>query len=472
VQDDSLQEASTADRQSAKDISDALDCLPLALDQAGAYIEESGCNLSDYLNRYQAGRLKLLHKRGSFDFDHPASVTDTFSYSLDKIEKISPTAVELLRFCTFLHPDAIPEELIINGATELSPTLQPVASDPFLLDETLVILRKFSLVHRNSNTNTLSIHRMVQAVLQDTMNEKTRRLWAERTVRAVNLALPDISEFSMWQRCRQYMPHVQKSVSLIEEWKIVSPEAARLLEQTGIYLPIQAQFTQALAHFERASDMHRLLAETEPTITIASYIYLFKHNYYQGKYVQAEQPIRKALRLVEQSPGSEALTKAFCFESMAYLSYQQGKYSHAEDYFLEALIIYEQCIGPQHPMVVCTYCGLGNVNHALAKYDRAERFFQDALDIWQQMPKPQHPFMCASLNGMAHLFIERAKYGKAELYLQQERAHLEQTLQPLHPALAHNLNDYALLYIAQGKYNQVEPFYCQSSIVRPKQQKF
>src|SRR5207245_6492712 len=76
----------------------ALDGLPLALDQAGAYIEESGCNLSDYLNRYQAGRLKLLHKRGSFDFDHPASVTDTFSYSLDKIEKISRTAVELIRF--------------------------------------------------------------------------------------------------------------------------------------------------------------------------------------------------------------------------------------------------------------------------------------------------------------------------------------------------------------------------------------
>src|SRR6266480_8028606 len=122
------------------------------------------------------------------------------------------------------------------------------------------------------------MHRLVQAMLQDSMGEKTRRLWAERTVRAVNLALPDISDLSMWQRCRQYMPHVQKSVSLIEEWKIVSPEAARLFEQTGMYLQIQAQFTEAFAHFEQASDMHRLLAETEPAITIASYIYLLKHN--------------------------------------------------------------------------------------------------------------------------------------------------------------------------------------------------
>ena len=259
TQDDALQEATPADLQSAKEIVDTLDGLPLALDQAGAYIEESGCNLSDYLNRYQSGRLKLLRKRGSFDFDHPASVTDTFAYSIEKIEKISPTAVELLRFCAFLHPDAIPEELIINGATELGSTLQPVASDPFLLDETLVILRKFSLVRRNSKTNTLSIHRLVQAVLQDSMNEKTRRLWAERTVRAVNLASPDINEFSMWQRCQQYLPQVQKSVALIEDWKMVTPEAARLLEQTGTYLQIQAQFTQAFAHFERASDIHKLL---------------------------------------------------------------------------------------------------------------------------------------------------------------------------------------------------------------------
>ena len=114
------------------------------------------------------------------------SVKDTFTYSLEKIEKISPTAVELLRYCAFLDPDAIPEELIINGANELGPTLQPVANDPFLLDATLVILRKFSLVRRNANANTLSMHRLVQAVLQDSMSEKTRRLWVERTVQAIN----------------------------------------------------------------------------------------------------------------------------------------------------------------------------------------------------------------------------------------------------------------------------------------------
>jgi serine/threonine protein kinase/tetratricopeptide (TPR) repeat protein len=460
--DATFQDASTADCQRAKEICEVLDRLPLALDQAGAYIEESGCNLANYLDRYKAGRMKLLSMRSGFDFDHPLSVTDTFSYCFDKIEKISPAAVELLRYCAFLHSDTIPEELITKGAAELGPTLQPVAADPFLLDAAIVTLRKFSLVHRNSDTNMLSLHRLVQAVLQDSMSEQERRIWVERTVRAINLALPDISEFSMWQCCQQYMPHVQNCVALIEQWKIVSPEAARLLEQTGMYLQVQAQFTQAQILFEQAADMRTLLGAVEPAATAASLSHLFWHYYYQGQYAAAEQPIWKALRLLQQTPGTDQLLLALYLEAIAYLFYQQGKYSRAEEYFLQALAIYEERVGLQHPLAVCAFSGLGNVNLALANYDLAERFFWDALNIWQQMPGPQHPFMGASLNGLAQISIAHGKYTQAELYLQQERIHLEQTLPPLHLALANNLNDWALLYIAQGKYNQVEPHLRQS----------
>lgn len=462
TQDATLQDASIADCQKAKAIAEVLDGLPLALDQAGAYIEETGCSLSNYLYRYQTGRMKLLDMRGSFDFDHPASVTATFSSSFDKIEKISPVAAELLCFSAFLHPDAIPEELIINGAAELGPTLQPLATDLILLDATLVILRKFSLVRRSSGTNMLSMHRLVQAVLRDSMSEKIQRIWVERTVQAINLALPNVSELYMWQRCQQYMPHVQHCVALIEKWKIVSSEAARLLEQTGIYLQVQAQFTQAYVLFEQASNMLTLLAEAGPATRVASLSHHFWHYYYQGQYAQAEQPIWKALRLLQQTPGTDQQPLAACLADVAHLSYQQGKYSQAEDYFLQALAIYEKHVGLQHSSVVCTFSGLGNVYLALAKYDRAEKFFWDALNIWQQMPEPQHPLMCMTLNGLAQLSLARGRYAQAELYLQQERAHLEQTLQPVHPALAYNLNGWALLYIAQGKYHQVEPLLRQS----------
>jgi serine/threonine protein kinase/tetratricopeptide (TPR) repeat protein len=457
AQDAALQDVSSEDCQEAQALAAAFAGLPLALDQAGAYIEEAGCSLANYLCRYQAGQMKLLGMRGGFAFDHPASVTTTFSATFEKIEKISPTAMELFRFCAFLHPDGIPEGLIVDGAAELGPTLQCVATDPISLDETIVRLRKFSLVNRNAGTNKLSVHPLVQTVLQNSMGEKTRRMWAERTVRAVNLALPDISDFSTWHRCQLYMPHVQRCVELIEEWKIVSPEAARLLEQAGMYLQAQARHAQANTLFERTLDMRAVLTEITPAATVASLSHLFWYYHNQGQYAQAEQPIRQAFKLLQQTPEVEQQLVAVCLGAIAHLCYRQGKYSQAEEYFLQALTIYEKRVGLQHPSVVCTFKGLGDVSLALGKYDLAERFFWDALNLWKQMPEPQHPLMGDCLNSLVRLAMARGKYAQAELYLQQERAHLDQTLQYPHPALASNLNDRALLCIAQGKYKEVEP---------------
>ena len=454
-QDADLHDTTPADCQQARAIVEALAGLPLALDQAGAYIEETGCTLANYLQRYQVRRMKLLSMRGGFAFDHPAPVTTTFSSTFERIEKSSQTAMELLRFCAFLHPDAIPEELIMQGAAELGATLQRVAVDPLSLDATIVALRKYSLISRNAGTDMLSIHPLVQAVLQDSMVEKTRLLWAERAVRAVNLALPAVGDVYMWHRCQQYMPHVLHCVKLIDEWKIVSPEAARLLKQAGIYLQIQAQYAQAHLLFERAATM-RCALSGEDVETGASLIYLFWHYYHQGQYTLAEQPVWQALKLMQETPNAQQLL-ASCLEAAAYLCYQQAKYSQAEDYFLQALALYERRVGLQHPSVVCIFSGLGDVSLALARYDRAERFFWDALNIWRQMPEPQHPFMCASLHGLASLALLRGRYAQAELYLEQERAHLEQTLHPLHPSLADNLNNWALLALARGKYQQAAP---------------
>ena len=59
-----LDSASTADRALAREIVHAMDGLPLALDQAGAYLEETQESLSNYLALYQQQRAALLKRRG------------------------------------------------------------------------------------------------------------------------------------------------------------------------------------------------------------------------------------------------------------------------------------------------------------------------------------------------------------------------------------------------------------------------
>ena len=61
-----LDRVSEADRTQARAISELLGGLPLALDQAGAYIEETASSLSDYIMLYNTQRTALLRERGSF----------------------------------------------------------------------------------------------------------------------------------------------------------------------------------------------------------------------------------------------------------------------------------------------------------------------------------------------------------------------------------------------------------------------
>ena len=201
--DEPLDKASSRDQNIALAIVQEMDGLPLALDQAGAYVEETGCGLAGYLTRYQQRRTELLKARGEYTSDHPEPVATTWSLSFEKVEQANPAAADLLRLCAFLAPDAIPEEIITEGATDLTLELQSLATDPYLLDAAIKELFRYSLIQRDAEQKLLSLHRLVQVVLKDAMNEEVQRAWAERAVRAVNRAFPAV-EFETWDRCRRY----------------------------------------------------------------------------------------------------------------------------------------------------------------------------------------------------------------------------------------------------------------------------
>ncbi len=107
-----LEQASPADREAAEAVMRELDGLPLALDQAGAYIEETQCSVASYLEQYRKRQTHFLQRRGGIGKQRHEPVARTWDMSFQKVEELDPIAAELLRFCAFLAPDAIPEQLI------------------------------------------------------------------------------------------------------------------------------------------------------------------------------------------------------------------------------------------------------------------------------------------------------------------------------------------------------------------------
>jgi nuclear transport factor 2 (NTF2) superfamily protein len=195
-----LDDAVQSNREVAVQISEELGGLPLALDQAGAYIEETGCRLQDYQRIYQQHRRKLLQERRGLVEDHPEPVATTWSLSFASVEEKNPAAAELLRFCAYLAPDGIPEELIIKGASHLGEILAPVAVEPFLLDQALAIIQAYSLMHRDPRTHMLLVHRLVQAVLRDSISVEEEKIKKRRAVQVCNVACLNAPEWIEWEQ--------------------------------------------------------------------------------------------------------------------------------------------------------------------------------------------------------------------------------------------------------------------------------
>jgi len=439
-----------------------MDFLPLALDQAGAYIEEVGCDLSTYLDIYRSHRRELLQRRGHLASDHPESVVTTWSLNFQHVEQFNVAAAEILRLCAFLEPDTIPEELFSEGGLDLGPLLSPAAKDPLALNAAFEELRKFSLVQRVAENRLLRIHRLVQAVLKDAMGVEEQRRWAERAVRVVSTAFPITIEPATWPRCRRFLAQVQVSSILIQEYDFAFAEAAVLLSRAARYLHQAGLYEQASQLYHQALRIQEQVYGLEHPEVARSLKNLADLYRLMSTAEQAESLYQRALRIWEQEPGPEQPEMAQTLYGLATLYRLTEKYEQAESLYQRALRIWEQEPGPEQPEMAQTLRGLGLIRERQGKYEQAESLYRQALSIWEQRPGPEQPETASLLNSMVRLYASQGKYAQAEAVCQRALHIWEQTLGPEHPNLALPLNNLADLYSDQGKYGQAEPLYRQA----------
>jgi tetratricopeptide (TPR) repeat protein len=498
--DATLTAARDSDRDIAVQISTALGGLPLALDQAGAYLEETGCGLASYLDLYRQRRAELLKRRGGFSPPHPESVATTFALSFEKVAGASHAAADLLRVCAFLRPEAIPEEIFTQGAAELGPNLGPIALDLLKLDAACAEILKYSLVRRDADAKTVGIHRLVQGVIQDGLTEEEKHEWAERAVRAVNQAFPSV-EFANWAQCKRFVPQALASAALIEAYGLEFEGAARLLNQAGHYLYQRARFSEAEPLHQRAlavlekvlgpEDAHvaaslnslgvlyraqgkyaeagslheralairkRVLEPGDPDLAV-SLLNLGDIYRARGKFADAEPLVRQALTISRKASGPEHPDVGSFLNALALLYHEQGKYAEAEPLYVEALTIRRKALTPDHPHLATSYGNLASLYHKQRRYTEAEALFEQALVMRQRVLGPEHPDLANSLTNMAELYQDQGKYAQADAFLQQALTIREKRLGSDHPSVAQSLNNLAGLYTRQGRFAEAEPLY-------------
>ena len=438
--------------------------LPLALDQAGAYLEETGCGLVRYVRLYEQAHKRLLERRGlrATEHQHPESIAATLALAYQQVEQTNPLAAELLYFCAFLHPDAIPEELLTTRVAASGAEQQDVGSIADQRDQAIAVLRTFSLVQQSLENQVLSVHRLVQVVLKERLEPQLMSDWIEHTVQALHTVFPtgkmDI-EVESWPQCQRYLAHVEVCASLLAQWNLSSAEAGRLLQQAGVYLRERGQYEQAKSLMVQALQIREQVLETEhldvaDTLNELAIIY-----WHQSIYEQAEPLFLRALQIQEHHLGSEHMTIAESLNNLAMLYERQSKYKEAESLHLRALRIWEHHLGSEHLNVGAGLNNLAMLYEKLGRYKESESLHLRALRILEQHLGPEHLNVAAGLNNLAKSYVGQEKFQEAEPFYLRALQILDQHFKSEHPNVALVLNNLAHLYMRQERYEEAEPLY-------------
>ncbi len=465
-----LNDVPKTERTLALELVRELGGLPLALDQAGAYMEEAPCSLTEYVQLYQKERFALLKRRGGIVEDHPEPVAMTWRLSFEQVEQANPAAADLMRCCAFLDPDAIPEELILAGAEALGPVLSSLCGNPLALNEAMGTLWKYSLVRRNLDSQIITLHRLVQAVLQDTMEREVQRCWSERVVHSVQHIFPVRIEIGTWPACQRLLSQALTCATLIEQWNLRSVEAARLLNQLAYYLRERARYPESETFYNRALMIREQVLGLDHLDTAQSYYNLGRLYFDQGKHDQAAEHYRRSLEVRERVLGPGHPDVARCLNSLALLYWQWGERDNeAEWLYQRALPIFEAMLGAEHPQTAHCWNNLALLYVTQGKYEDAECIHRRVLAIRERILPAEHLDTAQTLQNLACLYLEQRNeqmYGEAERLCVRSLTIREQLLGLDHPQVARSLNNLALLYEVQRRYTEAESLYQRVLMIR------
>ena len=169
-------------RREAISLAKELGALPLALEQAAAYICASpmGMSFKDYLDYYQKVKMDFLKKNpitspGTVEAEHRLSVHSTWNINFKCLKEKSAAAALLMQIVSVVDRPEIPFCFINPGLPEVAQEgLGQCASSKAGVDILLKDLSSYSLVSVDDKAKHFSVHPLVREVIKDSLTTSER----------------------------------------------------------------------------------------------------------------------------------------------------------------------------------------------------------------------------------------------------------------------------------------------------------
>lgn len=441
--------AGRKDENGARKLAQMLDCLPLALDHAGAYIRLSMSSFAAYAK----GIDKLLAKAPR-DAPYPASVAATFNLAIDNAVKECTGADIVLGHLAYFAPERIPLDLLpeeLAGGADLG--------------DAIAALSDVSLIRADpidEDCPGVAVHRLVQAAARLRLAERgAEKAILQQAIGAIDAAFPEGAheDIATWPRCGQLLSHAMALREHVAVRKAPTPAAPVLFDRVGHYLHGRAMFDHAEIVFRDAIAFgEAALGPDEPQVAKS------KNNLANvlcatGRRRDAEALFRDALRVHEEKLGRTDPGCARVMTSLALLLADTGHAEEAETLLREALESGRVALGPHHPEVVVRINNLAMLMQRAGCLGEAETLFREAIAAGERTIGRCHPMVLSRLSNLAVLLLARGRPGEAEPLLRECVTCGVDCLGQDHLDVAKWRNNLANLLRDRAQYDEAEPLY-------------
>eukprot|EP00240_Pyramimonas_obovata_P006403 CAMPEP_0118944550 /NCGR_PEP_ID=MMETSP1169-20130426/40524_1 /TAXON_ID=36882 /ORGANISM="Pyramimonas obovata, Strain CCMP722" /LENGTH=311 /DNA_ID=CAMNT_0006890057 /DNA_START=23 /DNA_END=955 /DNA_ORIENTATION=- len=145
----------------------------------------------------------------------------------------------------------------------------------------------------------------------------------------------------------------------------------------------------------------------------------------QGRYLEAERYLTRALKEARKGFGEREAHVAAALNNLGELYRVQRDYSRAEPLYMEALEILEEALGPAHPSTAVALHNAAGLYLLQKEYGQAQKCYERSLEYKANALGEHHPEYATSLAHLAEVMRLQERHADAAALLRRSLDVLE-----------------------------------------------
>lgn len=397
--------------EEADRVADAVGDLPLAVEQAAAWLAETATPVDEYLRQLAEQSTYVLNLNQASDYR--TTVAATWNVSIDLLREHSPASVRLMQVCAFLAPEPIPAALLYSR--EMQNELRKVdrsLQESLMMGRVIKEISRFALA-KIEVSNSIQIHRLVQAVIRSQLTKEEQRQARHVAHTVLAGARPDgdepVDDPRNWTRFEAIWPHLHAS----DVRNCVESEPRRLLVDHVRYLWKRGDFASARHQAEE------LLNHWRTTLGEDDIQYLFLRFQYanvlrsEGQFTKSREINEDVLAHQRRILGPSHPHTYMTLTSLASDLAISGAYDsavRAVPLAREAHEGFKRIFHESHPRTLSAANNLGLASRVVGRYAEARDIDEDTYHRRRGVLGPDHPYTLASAARLGRDLREVGRY--------------------------------------------------------------